>query len=111
MIVTDRGSKDQARTFVDSNWEVLPIRRAGKFSNDQPDKPDNYDRMVQLAEILSKDMPFVRIDFYNVDGHIYVGEMTFTPGLFLRFEPKEADMFLGKYLDIDYLVDEFNSEN
>ena len=66
--------------------------------------------MVELAETLAKDIPFVRIDFYNIDGRIYVGELTFTPGLFLRFEPKGADEFLGKYLDISDIVRKVNAK-
>ena len=59
-----------------------------------------------MAETLCKDFPFVRIDFYNQDGEIFVGEMTFTPGLFLRFEPKAWDFKLGEMLDISYLMDQ-----
>lgn len=110
LIVNDRGSSNQTRTFVDSNWKVLPVRRAGKFSNETPKKPDTYEKMVELAETLAKDIPFVRIDFYDIDGRVYVGEMTFTPGLFLRFNPSGADRFLGKYLDISEIMQEVNGE-
>ena len=110
MVVCDRGSKQQTRTFVDADWKTLPIRRAGKFSSSAPEKPQNYEKMVELAETLAKDIPFVRIDFYNIDGRIYVGELTFTPGLFLRFEPKGADEFLGKYLDISDIVRKVNAK-
>lgn len=105
MIVKERGSKTQSRTFVDRDWNVLPFRRAGKFSSTAPEKPENLDKMYEMAETLCKDFPFVRIDFYNQDGKIYVGEMTFTPGLFLRFEPKSWDFKLGDLLDISYLMD------
>lgn len=110
MVVTDRGSKQQTRTFVDEDWKVLPVRRAGKFSSQTPDKPENYEKMVELAEKLAKDIPFVRIDFYNINGRIYVGELTFTPGLFLRFNPSGADKFLGKFLDITQVMEEVNAD-
>ena len=105
MIVKERGSRTQSRTFVDRDWKVLPVRRAGKFSSVAPEKPANLEKMYELAEILCKDFPFVRIDFYNQDGQIYVGEMTSTPGLFLRFEPKEWDFKLGELLDISDLME------
>lgn len=105
MIVKERGSKTQSRTFVDRDWNVLPVRRAGKFSSTAPEKPENLDKMYEMAETLCKDFPFVRIDFYNQDGEIYVGEMTFTPGLFLRFEPMNWDFKLGEMLDISYLME------
>lgn len=104
LIVKERGSKNQTRTFVDRDWNVLPVRRAGKFTSVAPEKPENLEKMYELAEILSKDFPFVRIDFYNQDGQIYVGEMTFTPGLFLRIEPKAWDFKLGEMLDISDLL-------
>lgn len=110
MVVTDRGSKQQTRTFVDEDWKVLPVRRAGKFSSQTPEKPENYEKMVELAEKLAEDIPFVRIDFYNVNGRIYVGELTFTPGLFLRFNPSGADKFLGKFLDITQVMEEVNAD-
>lgn len=106
MIVKERGSKNQSRTFVDRDWNVLPFRRAGKFSSTAPEKPANLEKMYEMAETLCKDFPFVRIDFYNQDGEIFVGEMTFTPGLFLRFEPKAWDFKLGEMLDISYLMDQ-----
>ena len=33
--------------------------------------------MKELAAILSEGIPFVRIDFFNVNGHLYFGEFTF----------------------------------
>lgn len=110
MIVKERGSKTQSRTFLDRDWNVLPVRRAGKFTTVAPEKPANLEKMYQLAEILCKDFPFVRIDFYNQDGQIYVGEMTFTPGMFLRFEPMEWDFKLGELLDISDLVEQERSK-
>ena len=100
LIINDRGSKEQSRTFVDADWNLLPVRRAGKFSSVAPKKPENLDKMFELAKILCQEVPFVRIDFYNIEGRIYVGEMTFTPGMFLRFEPREWDFKLGEYLDL-----------
>lgn len=41
--------------------------------------PENINEMVSLAEKLADGLPFVRVDFYNVDGRIYFGEFTFYP--------------------------------
>lgn len=108
MIVKERGSRRQSRTFVDRNWNVLPFNRAGKMTSATPEKPKNLEKMFQLAETLCADFPFVRIDFYNQNGKIYVGEMTFTPGLFLRFNPMQWDFKLGELLDISDLVEKHN---
>ena len=43
-------------------------------------KPDAYEEIIAAAEALSKQFPFVRMDFYNIQGKAVLGEMTFTPG-------------------------------
>ena len=40
-------------------------------------RPQNLERMIEIAEIIGKDYPQVRVDLYNVKGKIYFGEMTF----------------------------------
>lgn len=53
--------------------------------------------MIELARILSKDFPFVRVDLYNVDGKIYFGELTFYPASgYGFFNPDSFDFELGK---------------
>lgn len=110
LIINERGSKNQSSTFVDAEWNVLPVRRKGKFSNSAPAKPEHLDKMFALAKTLCKEVPFVRIDFYNLEGKIYIGEMTFTPGLFLSFNPREWDYKLGEYLDLTEVMAEVESQ-
>lgn len=40
--------------------------------------PHNMDKMIGLAEKLSKEQPFMRADFYDINGEIYFGEITFS---------------------------------
>lgn len=66
-------------------------------------KPINFDKMISMAESLSKPFPCVRVDLYNIDGKIYFGEMTFTSrgGLMNSF----TDEFLNKagdMIDLNY---------
>lgn len=35
--------------------------------------------MLEIAKVLSKDIPFLRVDLYEINGKIYFGELTFTP--------------------------------
>ncbi|MCQ2076352.1 MAG: hypothetical protein MJZ20_04860 [Bacteroidaceae bacterium] len=42
-------------------------------------KPISYDRMIQMAEICTKEFEYCRFDVYEIDGKILFGEMTFTP--------------------------------
>lgn len=83
-------------------WELLP------FSFNYPShpecifpKPDGLEKMIALARILSKGIPFVRVDFYNINGKIYFGEMTFFPATGLgKFRPEEWDLKLGSMINL-----------
>lgn len=64
-----------------------------------PEKPVNYEKMLDICKILSEGNPFVRVDLYEVDGKIYFSELTFSPcGGYMPFEPKEYDRILGEKL-------------
>ena len=57
--------------------------------------------MIEFARKLSKDFALVRVDFYNVDGKIYFGEMTFTSASGVDvFKPAEYDLKLGEMLEL-----------
>ena len=57
--------------------------------------------MKLLAEKLSQDIPFVRVDFYDVDGKVYFGELTFFPGSGLEpFNPPEWDEKMGGWVTL-----------
>ena len=88
-------------TFYDKDWNVMPFRRHYPKSDKPIDKPKNYAKMVEIAELLSKDIPFVRTDFYEINGTLYFGELTFYPGSgFEEFEPKSGDELLGKWIKL-----------
>lgn len=76
--------------IYDKNWKRLPLTVKGyKGSNvDCLEKPKCFDKMYQIAEDLAKNFPCVRVDFYNPENNIYIGEITFFFGGALRpFEP------------------------
>ena len=58
--------------------------------------------MLDLAKILSRGFSHVRVDFYNLNGKIYFGEMTFFPwGGPIWFKPDEWNYKLGALINID----------
>ena len=64
-------------------------------------KPSQYDKMIELAEQLSQNIPFVRVDFYEIDGNVYFGELTFFPvSGYIQFDPKEWDLKLGNMIKL-----------
>lgn len=64
--------------------------------------PENINEMILLAERLSTGIPFLRVDFYNVNGKIYFGELTFYPASGLgKWTTDEADKEIGDYLKVN----------
>ncbi len=88
--------------FFDRDYNLMPYHRKDYIPiTEQLDKPQNYEKMVEVAEMLSKGFSHVRVDLYNVDGKIYFGELTFTTNSgIIEFEPKEFDSILGEQWDI-----------
>lgn len=86
--------------FLNTDWTPAGISRHDhKTLKDDPAKPDNLNEMLDIARKLSKDIPHVRIDLYNVNGQIYFGEITFfTNGGFIPFNPESCDNEIGNLL-------------
>ena len=101
-VCTDRFAKNGLEiTIFDENWNELPFRRSCPKSDRPIHKPYNYDKMVEFSELLSKDLKFIRVDFYEVNNDLYFGELTFYPGNGLvKFVPDSADEVLGSWLDL-----------
>lgn len=88
-------------TFYDTDWNMMPFERHYPRSQYPISKPKNYNEMVRLAEILAGDLTFVRVDFYEVNGEIYFGELTFYPGSGVEeFTPSEWDKVLGDWINL-----------
>ena len=85
------------RNVYDINWNLLDLQI--HYPSDHKIilvKPKSFEKMIDAARILSKDIPFARIDFYEVDGKMYFGEITFYHGSGLEnFYPKDWDKKLG----------------
>lgn len=64
-------------------------------------KPKNYERMLEICRILSKEFPCVSVDLYNVGGKIYFGEMTFTRlGGLIDFFTPEWQLMAGSQIQL-----------
>lgn len=101
-VATDRNSKEETKfDFYDANFHHLPIINGHPNARVEPAKPETFDRMKELAAILSKGIPQVRCDFYEVDGKVYFGEMTFSHySGFVPFEPSEYDVIFGEWIHL-----------
>lgn len=90
--------------YYDLNWNILPFGEKC-FPPDENviiEKPINFDIMIEYVNKLSNNIPFVRIDLYNISGKIYFGEITFFPASgFGEFTSKGWDEKLGHMINLN----------
>lgn len=93
---TDR-EHEHKRTMFDRSWNNLPFTYVYRADPRPIQKPQSLQRMIEAAEILAEDFPFVRVDFYESANQPKFGEMSFYPESgFGRFDPPEWDTKLGQ---------------
>lgn len=101
-IATERQSDEETKfDFFDENFNHLPFTNGHPNAEKMPEKPEHFEEMKELAEKLSVGIPQVRVDFYEVNGKIYFGELTFFhwSGM-MPFEPEEWDYKLGQEIKL-----------
>lgn len=87
--------------YYDMDFKKLPFKQHYKNFNDYIEKPKGFEKMIELSRKLSKDIPHVRVDFYDINGKVYFGELTFYHfSGFEKFEPEEWDRILGDMLKL-----------
>jgi len=104
-----KGRYEEEKTkfyYFDNNWKMLPIDKSYKgIYNEEKKyyikKPYTFDKMIFYAEKLSASFPFVRVDFYEYENKVILGEMTFTPCAGLDNTLTEyGDLFLGNMISL-----------
>ena len=104
MVCFDRIKGETKFIYYDRNWNIKK-----EFSKDgikygdtiKIEKPKNLGKMFEFAEILSKNIPFVRVDFYESNGNLYLGELTFYPSAgFDNTRTKDCQEYLDKQLKV-----------
>lgn len=104
MICVDRQIGDPKFYFFDKEWNLKRYNKRGKEApaDFTLPKPDGVDKMFELASVLSKDIPYARVDFYNINGQIYFGEITFFPASgFDKNRLPESDALFGEMIRLD----------
>lgn len=82
--------------FYDRDWKKMDVRYGNHPNDTDVPKPQHYNEMIQYAKILSKDFPFVRVDFFDTEEHLYLAELTFNPGGgFTPYYPIEFNRLMG----------------
>ncbi len=103
LVCRDRYKEKMIDDFYSDNWELLEVRRPGHPNSLMPQTPpQELAEMLRLSKILSKNIPFLRVDFYISDNKIFFGELTFFPASGMsKFEPEKWDKIFGDWLMFD----------
>lgn len=100
-IGTERGTGDVKFDFYDADFNHLDLVQTHLMSGKVLSKPENFEKMKELASRLSKGIPHVRVDLYNISGKIYFGELTFYHhGGFQPFHPESWDKMWGEWIEL-----------
>ena len=97
--------------FFYLDGKKMPLHRDDYTDIPEVTFPPFYDEMKRAAEVLCKDFPFVRVDFFIANNTWYFAELTFTPGAgMMPFNPEEYDLEWGNMLDIETELSEKHKE-
>lgn len=98
-IATGRGTGETFGDFFDMEFTHLDLDIDHRNAPICPEKPECFEEMKRAAEVLAQGIPQVRVDFYEVDGQFYFGEMTFFHcGGFMNFKPEQWNQKFGDWV-------------
>ena len=103
---TDRQNGNTKFYYFDKNWNFKRNMTNDGMKADKDfniEKPKNIDKMFEIADKLSKEMQFIRVDLYDINEKIYFGELTFFPsGGLDKNRRKETDEIMSAKLNLKY---------
>ena len=102
-IATERQKENEETKFdfFDMDFKHLPFTNGHPNADVLPKKPEKFEEMKLLAEKLSQNIPHLRVDFYEVNGKVYFGELTFShwSGM-VPFNPEAWDRIFGNWIKL-----------
>ena len=91
-------------SLYDMEWNRIDAITEKRYTPEQLERPKSFERMKDIAEILSKDFVFVRVDLYHIEDKVYFSELTFTPATCVLANFKEDFLLTeGKKLTLPSL--------
>ena len=94
--------KTARMSFYDMNMHLVDCRRSDYRPLEYiPERPNNFEKMKEFSAILSEDIPHLRVDWYEINGKLYFGELTFTTcsGI-IPFADENWDRRLGDFIKL-----------
>lgn len=99
LITSGRGSGHTMMNYYDDQFNMLDLNQGYPHIDGCVLKPKNFEEMKMIASALSKGIPQVRVDLYEVNGRVYFGEITFfDSGGTGAFHPKKWDEIFGGWI-------------
>ena len=98
--------ENKINNYYDLDWKLTDLETGlphyHRMENYTFQKPKKLNLMIEYAKKLSSEFVFVRVDFYEFNETIYLGELTFTPsnGIF-RLKNQEQCIYLGNLIDVN----------
>lgn len=97
---TNKG-RDIYENFYDMDFNTMDISHGFRRFEPEITKPEGFETMKRNAALLSAGIPFVRVDFNEVEGRVLFGEFTFFDWAgFCKIQPKEWDDILGDWIKL-----------
>lgn len=104
-VATGRSAGNTCFDFFDMEYNWIPVKQHYPNAPIRPEKPVGFEEMKRLATILSEGFKHVRVDFFQANGKVYFGELTFCHfGGYEKFEPDIYDYKFGEYLDLSDMI-------
>ena len=102
MVGSERyNSEEVKQDYFDADYNHLPFTKGHPCASVIPTKPKGFEEMRNLAAELSRGIPEVRVDMYNINGKSYFGEFTFFhDGGMVEFHPIEWDYKFGSWINL-----------
>lgn len=99
-----RYSNNLTLDFYDTNWVKTTLSQGtfGPNSDMNYPRPVNLEKMIEFSEMIAKDMAHCRVDWYEINGRLYFGEITFYDGSGLSpFDDINDELLLGSWIDLN----------
>ena len=94
-------TKNETIDYFDEGWNLLPLKQNFPNSENHLPKPDCLQEMLELSQKLSSHRPFLRVDWYIVEGQLKFSEFTYySDAGFAKFSPEEWDYKLGEWIEL-----------
>ena len=98
LVCNERTQHNSKECYFDLNWNILHYSKMEEYDLK---KPDSLSKMLIISKKIAEDFPFVRVDFYEVGGKPFIGELTFVPaGGLDNTLTEKADIEIGKLFNI-----------